>query len=218
MLASSECACASTCASCCRCESLTASWRSNIFGPQGTWKGGREKAPAAFCRKVIASKDELEIWGDGLQTRSFCIVDDCVEGCIVSASAARIAARSDWLGPQRFIQSDYKKPLNIGSDFLISMNDMAKLVMTFENKNLKLKHIPGPQGVRGRNSDNSRIKQVLGWAPSTPLEVGLRKTYVWIKEQIEYEAKHGQARDYSKSEVVVQSTDSLDHLGATVDK
>lgn len=169
----------------------------NIFGPQGTWKGGREKAPAAFCRKVLGSTTELEVWGDGEQTRSFCIVDDCVEGCL------------------RLIRSDYKKPLNLGSDFLISMNDLAKLCMSFENKDLKLAHISGPQGVRGRNSDNTLIKQVLGWAPSTPLVDGLRNTYFWIKGEIEKERAAGIHYDYSKSKVILQTTESLDQLGKT---
>jgi len=133
----------------------------NIYGPHGTWYGGREKAPAAFCRKAIAvsekNNDVLEIWGDGEQTRSFCFIDDCVEGII------------------RIMNSDYDKPINLGSDEMISMNDLAKLALSFENKKISLKHIPGPVGVRGRNSDNSLIKQVLGWAPNTPLKIGIKK-------------------------------------------
>lgn len=145
----------------------------NIYGPQGTWKGGREKAPAAFCRKAIASTQDFELWGDGEQTRSFCFIDDCVEGIL------------------RLMRSDYDKPLNIGSDEMISMNDMAHLVLSFESKKIPIRHIPGPEGVRGRNSDNTLIKKVLGWAPSTPLSEGLKKTYTWIKGQIEQEKKNG---------------------------
>lgn len=171
----------------------------NIYGPQGTWKDGREKAPAAFCRKVIACTDEIEIWGDGMQTRSFCLVDDCVEACL------------------RLILSDIKEPINVGSDELWSMNDMVKMCMEFENKNLRLKHIPGPMGVRGRNSDNTLIKQKLGWAPSITLRDGLRKTYVWIKSQIEAERAQGILNDYTKSHVVVQSTVSLDNIGKTLE-
>lgn len=167
----------------------------NIYGPQGTWKGGREKFPAACCRKVIASKDKVEMWGDGKQTRSFCIVDDCVEGVL------------------RLTKSDYAKPLNIGSDVLISMNDLMRLAMSFEDKNLEIFHIPGPEGVRGRNSDNDLIKQILGWAPSISLEVGLRKTYFWIKSKIEEEAAQGvDVSQYAASKVVQLSTASLDAL------
>eukprot|EP01091_Cochliopodium_minus_P011635 TRINITY_DN3352_c0_g1_i1.p1 TRINITY_DN3352_c0_g1~~TRINITY_DN3352_c0_g1_i1.p1 ORF type:complete len:383 (-),score=128.32 TRINITY_DN3352_c0_g1_i1:51-1124(-) len=145
----------------------------NIYGPYGTWKGGREKAPAAFCRKVLCAEGEIEIWGDGEQTRSFCHVDDCVEGVL------------------RLFFSDYDKPLNIGSDELISMNDMAKKVMKFENKDLKINHIKGPEGVRGRNSDNTLIKKVLNWAPSISLEDGLRTVYFWLREKLEKEKENG---------------------------
>merc|ERR1740130_2545914 len=125
----------------------------NIYGPCGTWKGGREKAPASFCRKALTSTVEFEMWGNGLQTRSFCYVDDAVEGIL------------------RLMVSDYKKPLNIGSDEMVSMNQMADLVMGFDGANkVPVKHIPGPEGVRGRNSDNTLIKEVLGWAPSTTLK------------------------------------------------
>jgi len=167
----------------------------NIYGPQGTWKGGREKFPAACCRKVLTSKGEVEMWGNGKQTRSFCLVDDCVEGVL------------------RLMKSDYAKPLNIGSDYLISMNDMMRLVMTFEGKELEIRHIPGPEGVRGRNSDNDRIKEILGWAPAIPLADGLHKTYLWIKSQLEAELASGGAVDqYSSSQVVQLSTASLDAL------
>jgi len=170
----------------------------NIYGPSGTWKGGREKAPAAFSRKMIVAKDEVEMWGNGLQTRSFCYIDDCVEGIL------------------RIMRSDYTKPLNLGSDEMVSMNDMMNLCASFENKKTKLKHIPGPEGVRGRNSDNTLIKKVLGWAPGTSLKDGLKITYFWIKSQIDAEIAKGDKVDYSKSQVVTQTTDSLKAIGTTV--
>ena len=142
----------------------------NVYGPLGTYQGGREKAPAAFCRKVAEAKrdglDTIEMWGDGEQTRSFCYVDDCVEGL--------------W----RLMQSDYTEPLNIGSDRLISMNDLARIVMRIAGVDLDIRHIDGPQGVRGRLSDNTLIKQVLGWEPMTALEDGLAITYRWIEQQV----------------------------------
>lgn len=166
----------------------------NIYGPQGTWKGGREKAPAAFCRKVLASKEEIEIWGDGLQTRSFCYIDECLEGV------------------RRLMESDFDGPVNIGSDEMISMNDMVDLICGFENKKLRIKHIPGPEGVRGRNSDNALIQEKLGWAPARNLSEGLRRTYVWIKAQLEEEAKNGvDTSIYAKSTVVQSRTP--DHKG-----
>jgi len=165
----------------------------NIYGPQGTWKGGREKAPAAFCRKVIASEKEFEMWGDGEQTRSFCLVDDCVEGIL------------------RLMRSDVKIPLNIGSEEMISMNDLAKLIMKFEDKKLTIRHIPGPEGVRGRNSNNDLIKQKLGWAPSINLETGLRKLYTWLKVEIEKEKAHGvDTTIYASSKVVTNRTPDQD--------
>ncbi|KAJ8493117.1 hypothetical protein OPV22_014838 [Ensete ventricosum] len=157
----------------------------NIYGPFGTWKGGREKAPAAFCRKAITSTDKFEMWGDGLQTRSFTFIDECVEGVL------------------RLTKSDFREPVNIGSDEMVSMNEMADMVLSFESKNLPIHHIPGPEGVRGRNSDNTLIKEKLGWAPSMKLKDGLRITYFWIKEQIEKEKAQG--RDvsvYGSSKVV----------------
>lgn len=167
----------------------------NIYGPQGTWKGGREKAPAAFCRKVIAADKLIEIWGDGKQTRSFTFIDDCVEGCL------------------RIMRSGHKKPaLNLGTDEMVSMNELVDIACSFEQKKLEKKYIPGPVGVRGRNSDNTMIRQVLGWAPSTRLADGMRKTYFWIKSQIEEEHTRGIVSDYTKSHVVVQSTESLDKL------
>jgi len=161
----------------------------NIYGPQGTWKGGREKAPAAFTRKVLTSEKEFEMWGDGEQTRSFCLVDDCVEGII------------------RLMKSDVSIPLNLGSEEMISMNDLAKMVMKFENKNLPIKHIPGPEGVRGRNSNNDLIKEKLGWAPSITLEEGFRKLYFWMKEEIAKEkAKGVDMGNYTSSKIVTDRT------------
>ena len=140
----------------------------NIFGPEGTWTGGREKAPAALCRKVAMADDgaEIEIWGDGKQTRSFLYVDECLEG------TCRLT-RSDWTGP-----------VNIGSDEMVSINQLAEMAMGFEGKKLTLKHIPGPLGVRGRNSDNRLIQERLGWSPNAPLAQGLEKTYRWIQSQL----------------------------------
>lgn len=168
----------------------------NVYGPRGTWKGGREKVPAAFCRKAVVSTTEFEVWGDGLQTRSFMFIEDCVEGSI------------------RIMLSDCEIPLNLGTDEMIDMNEFAKLAMSFEGKSLPIKHIPGPQGVRGRNSDNTLIKQKLGWAPSISIKDGLKVTHAWIKEQIEKETAAGTTNNYGTSEVVVQVTDSLDGLTA----
>jgi GDP-D-mannose 3',5'-epimerase len=158
----------------------------NIYGPWGTWRGGREKAPAAFCRKALTATTEMQIWGDGEQTRSFTYIEDCLEGV--------------W----RLFQSDFKQPVNIGSDEMISMNDLAKLALGFAGKaDLPLKHIPGPEGVRGRNSDNTLIKEVLGWAPGTRLADGLKKTYDWIGEQIKAAQEKGEdVTKYAQSTVV----------------
>lgn len=163
----------------------------NIYGPEGTWCGGREKAPAAFCRKVIAASDpgEVEIWGDGLQTRSFCYVDDCVEGIL------------------RIMKSDYTEPLNLGTEDMVSMNQFMQVIARIENKDLTFNHIKGPEGVRGRNSDNTLIRQVLGWAPSISLEEGITKTYYWIKEQM---SEFNDTSEFQKSVVVAQSN-NLDH-------
>jgi nucleoside-diphosphate-sugar epimerase len=141
----------------------------NIFGPEGTWEGGREKAPAALCRKVALTQDhgEIEIWGDGLQTRSFLYVDECLEGTT------------------RLLRSDFLGPVNIGSDEMISINGLAEMVMEIAGKKLSLKHIPGPLGVRGRNSDNRLIEKELGWKPAQPLRAGMELTYKWIAEQVE---------------------------------
>ena len=141
----------------------------NIFGPEGTWEGGREKAPAAFCRKVAMASDGdvIEMWGDGLQTRSFLYVDECVEGTI------------------RLTRGDWEGPVNIGSTEMVSINDLAKMVMDIAGKGMSIKHIPGPVGVRGRNSDNTLIKEKLDWEPSEPLRDGIAKTYQWINQQVE---------------------------------
>ena len=140
----------------------------NIFGPEGSWNDGREKAPAALCRKVAMAENggEIEIWGDGEQTRSFLYIEECLE-------ATLRLMRSDWTGP-----------VNIGSEEMVTINHLAEMIMTIAGKKLRLKHIDGPLGVRGRNSDNALIKKQLAWAPSQPLEVGLRMTYSWISEQI----------------------------------
>jgi len=166
----------------------------NIYGPQGTWKGGREKAPAAFCRKARCSTPEtdFEMWGDGLQTRSFCYIDDCVEGVL------------------RLFYSDFREPLNIGSDEMVSMVDMGKMALEFAGKSdtVKIRHIPGPEGVRGRNSDNTLIKEVLGWAPGISLQEGLGRTFKWIDVQLQKEEASGidVAATYSSSKVVQNTT------------
>jgi GDP-D-mannose 3',5'-epimerase len=167
----------------------------NVYGPHGTWMGGREKAPAAFLRKACVSSDSFEIWGNGKQTRSFTYIDDCVEGIL------------------RLMASDFAEPINLGSDEMVSMNEMAQLAMEIAGKKLPLKHVPGPEGVRGRNSDNTLIKQVLGWAPSTTLKDGFKKTYPWIANQVEnLKKKGGNLGELTSSKVVQQSTESLDAL------
>ena len=142
----------------------------NIFGPLGTWEGGREKAPAAMCRKVAVAKltgnPEIEIWGDGEQTRSFCYIDDCVQGIY------------------KLMQSDFYKPLNLGQDRLISINRLADLVANIAGIKITKKHISGPQGVRGRNSDNTLLRKILKWEPAISLEEGLSRTYAWIEGEV----------------------------------
>lgn len=161
----------------------------NIYGPHGTWKGGREKAPAAFCRKALTSTTEVEMWGDGLQTRSFTFIDDCVEGIL------------------RITKSSFRDPLNLGSTEMVSMNDMMKTIMSFDTIALPIKHIPGPEGVRGRNSDSKLILEHLGWEPSVTLEAGLKKTYFWIKGQLALESAKsgGDNSKYSVSHIVKTS-------------
>ncbi len=140
----------------------------NIFGPEGTWTGGREKAPAALCRKVAEAPEggEIDLWGDGRQTRSFLYIDECLEGM------------------RRLMDSDFTGPVNIGSEEMISINGLALLIMDIAGKKLTLRHIPGPLGVRGRNSDNRLIFEKLRWKPSRPLREGLEQTYAWVHAQI----------------------------------
>ena len=144
----------------------------NIFGPEGSWNNGREKAPAAICRKVANAENnsEIEIWGDGIQTRSFLYVDECVEATL------------------RLMRSEFTGPVNIGSDEMISINDLANMVIRISNKSLGIKNIPGPTGVRGRNSENSLFEEKIGWRVSETLEAGIIKTYPWILQQVQ---EHG---------------------------
>lgn len=148
----------------------------NIFGPEGTWDGGKEKAPAAMCRKVAMAADgsSIEVWGDGKQTRSFLYVDECLEGTI------------------RLLRSDFEGPVNIGSEEMVTINQLAELAIDIAGKSLELNHIPGPLGVRGRNSDNRLIMEKLGWAPSQSLRAGMEMTYAWIASQVE--RRHNSAR------------------------
>lgn len=143
----------------------------NIFGENGCWDGGREKAPAALCRKIAVAKltgnHEIEIWGDGEQTRSFCYIDDCVEGLY------------------RLMRSDYHEPLNLGQDRMVTINQLAGIIAEIAGIQITIKHIEGPQGVRGRNSDNTKLREVLGWEPQISLEEGLRITYQWIEKEVE---------------------------------
>ncbi len=145
----------------------------NIFGPEGSWKDGREKSPAAFCRKVAETPDggEIEMWGDGKQTRSFLYVDECLEGSI------------------RLMRSEWTGPVNVGSDEMVTINELADMAMKIAGKKLSIKHIPGPLGVRGRNSDNNLIEKKLGWRPSQPLAAGLETTYRWIDEQVKMSSR-----------------------------
>jgi GDP-D-mannose 3',5'-epimerase len=140
----------------------------NIYGPLGTWQGGREKAPAAICRKVAEASngDEIEIWGDGNQTRSFLFIDDCLEGTI------------------SLMRSDHEGPFNIGSEEMISINDLTRMVIEISGKNLRIKNVEGPVGVQGRNSDNKLVKEKLQWEPSVKLVEGMTRTYQWIERQV----------------------------------
>jgi len=143
----------------------------NIFGPLGTWDGGREKAPAAMCRKIAIAKmtgnPTIEIWGDGEQTRSFCYIDDCTEGLY------------------RLMASDFTEPLNLGQDRMVTINELADIVADAAGIEIGKKHIEGPQGVRGRNSDNTLLRETLGWEPQVSLEDGLKRTYDWIEQQVQ---------------------------------
>ena len=138
----------------------------NVFGPEGTWQGGREKAPAALCRKVAESQGQIEVWGPGTQTRSFMYIDDCIEGI------------------HRLMASNYSQPINIGSDRMVTVNDLVQLISRIAGKPVDIVNIPGPVGVMGRTSDNTLIRQVLDWAPPDNLESGLEKTYRWIESQL----------------------------------
>jgi GDP-D-mannose 3', 5'-epimerase len=141
----------------------------NVYGPYGTYTGGREKVPAALSRKVAQAENGgmIEIWGDGEQTRSFCYIDDCVDGIF------------------RLMQSDFGDPLNLGTDELVTINELARMVIEVSGKqDIRLRHVPGPEGVRGRNSDNSLLREVLDWEPKIPLEQGLQPTYRWIENQV----------------------------------
>jgi GDP-D-mannose 3', 5'-epimerase len=140
----------------------------NIFGPEGTWKGGKEKAPAALCRKVAEQPEggTIEMWGDGEQTRSFLYIDECVEAV------------------RRLMESSFMGPVNIGSEEMVTINQMVSTIMSIANKKVRIKHISGPTGVRGRNSDNRLIRAQLGWEPSQALRTGLEKTYSWISSQM----------------------------------
>jgi GDP-D-mannose 3', 5'-epimerase len=152
----------------------------NVYGPYGTYDGGREKAPAALCRKVAQAQlgGTVEIWGDGQQTRSFCYVNDCIEGIY------------------RIMRSDYREPLNLGTDRMVSIDELARIVIAISGKDdLELVHVEGPQGVRGRNSDNSRLRELLGWEPEISLEDGLEPTYRWIEEQVERSAEKASERE-----------------------
>ena len=142
----------------------------NIFGPEGTWCGGKEKVPAAICRKIAEAPEggEIEIWGDGKQTRSFLYIDECLEASI------------------RLMRSEFSGPVNIGSEEMVTINELADMVMDIAGKKLDVKHVPGPQGVRGRTSDNRLIYDKLGWKPIQLLKSGMEKTYKWIEDQVRY--------------------------------
>ena len=148
----------------------------NIFGPLGTWDGGREKVPAAMCRKVAVAKltgnPVIEIWGDGEQTRSFCYIDDCVQGI------------------QRLMRSDFHEPLNLGQDRMVTINQLAGMVANIAGVTVSLEYVSGPMGVRGRNSDNTLLRKVLGWEPQISLEEGLTRTYAWVESQVRETLPH----------------------------
>ncbi len=138
----------------------------NVFGPEGAWRGGREKAPAALCRKIASADKHIEVWGDGQQTRSFLYIDECIEGTL------------------RLMRSGFQGPVNIGSDVMITINDLAKLIIALSGKEVKVQNIEGPTGVRGRNSDNTLIQTKLNWVPTQALTLGLEKTYAWVSQQV----------------------------------
>ena len=140
----------------------------NVFGPEGTWEGGKEKAPSAICRKVAEAENgtQIDVWGDGKQTRSFLYIDECLDAM------------------RRMMDTDFVGPLNIGSEEMITINGLAEMAIALSGKNLSINNIPGPTGVRGRNSDNKLIAAKLGWKPTQPLEDGLKKTYAWVEQQV----------------------------------
>lgn len=138
----------------------------NIFGPLGSWNNGKEKAPAALCRKVAESTGTIEVWGPGMQTRSFLFIEECIEGI------------------HRIVASNYEQPLNLGSERMISINDLALLIAKIANKSIEINNVPGPMGVMGRNSHNQLIRETIGWAPADNLEYGLTQTYNWIQNQV----------------------------------
>jgi GDP-D-mannose 3', 5'-epimerase len=149
----------------------------NIFGPLGTWQGGREKAPAAICRKIALAKfsqtHDVEIWGDGEQTRSFCYIDDCL------------------VGLEKLMTSGFRDPVNLGQDRMVTINELVDIIAKIAGIKVVKKYVPGPQGVRGRNSDNTLLRQVVGWEPEVSLEVGLQRTYYWIEAQVHHSLAAG---------------------------
>ncbi len=159
----------------------------NIFGEKGTWEGGREKAPAAMCRKIAFAKltgnKEIEIWGDGEQTRSFCYIDDCLEGI------------------HRLMNSDHFEPINLGQDRMVTINQLAEIVSEIAGIQISKKHIDGPQGVRGRNSDNNKLREVLKWEPEISLEDGLKMTYDWVEKQVSKSLEHSNFKSLRTSSV-----------------
>ena len=169
----------------------------NVYGPRGCWRGGREKAPAAFCRKAICSDTDFEMWGNGEQTRSFIYIDDVVTGIRKIMDAPNLDV-----------------PLNLGSTEMVSMNEFAKMALRLAGKpNMPIRHVDGPLGVHGRNSENTLILEKIGWEPATSLEVGMKATMEWLKPVIEAEAKKGvDISQYAVSKIVVQTTDSLNKL------
>jgi len=160
----------------------------NIFGEKGTWEGGREKVPAALCRKIalakLTEKSEIEIWGDGEQTRSFCYIDDCVEGIY------------------RLMRSDFYEPLNLGQDRMVSINQLADIIAEIAGLEVAKKYVDGPQGVRGRNSDNTKLRKVLEWEPEISLEEGLEKTYSWIEEQVKNQISSNKGKETKNATAV----------------
>ena len=156
----------------------------NIFGPEGTWRGGKEKAPAAICRKVAECEPggTIEVWGDGQQTRSFLFIDECIEAT------------------RRLMNSDFEGPVNIGSEEMVKINQLVEIVNSVANKKVNIKNIKGPTGVRGRNSDNALIQEKVRWSPKQPLLAGIEKTYKWVKSQIEME-KNESRTSYNHSKI-----------------